>query len=431
VVEERDSTNTLLASYVSGLFADEHLLRVDGEGNAVWYVADEQFNVVALTDGAGAVLERYEYGDYGEPFVTDASGDYRGSSYHGNAYMFTGRRWEPEIGFYFYRARYYDPYTGRFVSRDPIGIWGDPAGLGNGYAYAGNNPWTFVDPTGLAAKQVYGKMDFSRPFAPGFMAAQGLQQWNAERRDYWLRSVDADPRLRNQLWASAWMTSNDFGTGALADMMMFGSDYGSLEERMRGKGPLAAYWEIQKTQFSEGTRALSWAGAVGSGVSTLNGAAPRLMNTSIKVDTLGTLRSTGSNGASIRIKIDVPPANSTGGPPGTVYRQLSAEDRAALDAGESLQPRGEGGTILDHVRAKATGHISASETMEGTARFNGGNGLVAIDVQQATAGGTRFISHGEVLDGVANYPKQVMKAAEAREVLFEGGIPASAVTFLE
>jgi len=39
--------------------------------------------------------------------------------------------------------------AGRFTSRDTIGIWGDPQGVGNGLAYVGNNPWKWFDPLGL------------------------------------------------------------------------------------------------------------------------------------------------------------------------------------------------------------------------------------------------------------------------------------------
>ena len=38
-----------------------------------------------------------------------------------NPYLFTGRRWEPEVGLYQYRHRYYKPEWGRFVQRDPMG----------------------------------------------------------------------------------------------------------------------------------------------------------------------------------------------------------------------------------------------------------------------------------------------------------------------
>jgi len=60
-------------------------------------------------------------------------------------YTFTGREWEGETGLYYYRARYYDPSLGRFLSEDPIGL----AGGINLYAYVGGNPVNWVDPTGL------------------------------------------------------------------------------------------------------------------------------------------------------------------------------------------------------------------------------------------------------------------------------------------
>ena len=61
------------------------------------------------------------------------------------AFRYTGQRHDPETGLYYFRARYYDPLTGRFISPDPIG-YGD--GL-NMYAYVGNDPVNFIDVTGL------------------------------------------------------------------------------------------------------------------------------------------------------------------------------------------------------------------------------------------------------------------------------------------
>ena len=114
-----------------------------------------------------------------------------------------------------------------------------------------------------------------------------------------------------------------------------------------------------------------------------------------------------------------------------VYRELSAADRIALDAGQPLMPKGTGGSILDHVRGQPTGHISVSETAAGTARFTGGNGLVGIDINAATAGGARYIPHPEVIEGVGGRVKQVQKVLESQEALFEGPIPAGAVRHIK
>jgi len=62
-----------------------------------------------------------------------------------NPFQYTGRQFESETGLYYYRARYYDPTTGRFLSEDPIGFKG---GI-NHYSYVDNRPLNFTDPFGL------------------------------------------------------------------------------------------------------------------------------------------------------------------------------------------------------------------------------------------------------------------------------------------
>jgi len=58
--------------------------------------------------------------------------------------MFTGRRFDIEIGLYYNRARYYDPFMGRFLQMDPTGY---SDGM-NVYLYCMNNPLNLVDPSG-------------------------------------------------------------------------------------------------------------------------------------------------------------------------------------------------------------------------------------------------------------------------------------------
>jgi RHS repeat-associated protein len=103
--------------------------------------------VLAAADRDGLVLERYSYDDFGRPETrTETYG--AGFPAGRNAHLFTGRRWDTTSGLYDYRTRWYDPSPGRFISRDTIGIWGDPANLGNPYTYVANNPATWVDPWG-------------------------------------------------------------------------------------------------------------------------------------------------------------------------------------------------------------------------------------------------------------------------------------------
>jgi len=61
-------------------------------------------------------------------------------------YGYTGREIDVESGFNYYRARYYSPEIGRFISEDPIGFEGGTANL---YGYVDNNPFNFIDPLGL------------------------------------------------------------------------------------------------------------------------------------------------------------------------------------------------------------------------------------------------------------------------------------------
>jgi len=70
---------------------------------------------------------------------------FKKSRYH---FTYTGREWDKETGLYYYRARYYDPMEGRFISKDPILFAGGDVNL---YGYVQNNAINYYDPSGLAA----------------------------------------------------------------------------------------------------------------------------------------------------------------------------------------------------------------------------------------------------------------------------------------
>jgi RHS repeat-associated protein len=78
--------------------------------------------VAFVLDVNGNGIERYTYDAFGKPTITDWNGNGRTSSAIGNRFMFQGREYFREIGLYDYRHRFYDPYVGRFIQTDPMGL---------------------------------------------------------------------------------------------------------------------------------------------------------------------------------------------------------------------------------------------------------------------------------------------------------------------
>jgi len=104
---------------------------------------DHLNSVTAQTGHNGTVEETTTYDAFGSPSLTLLG--------TGNDLLYTGREYDRETNLYYYRARYYDPEIGRFISEDPLGF---KAGV-NFYAYVGNNPVNFNDPSGLEPGDVY------------------------------------------------------------------------------------------------------------------------------------------------------------------------------------------------------------------------------------------------------------------------------------
>jgi RHS repeat-associated protein len=134
-VQEQDGTQ-VVAAQLTGLGIDECLGRTDAAGTR-YLLPDALGSTLALTDPAGAVQTEYTYAPFG---ATTASGP--SSS---NPHQFTGRE-NDGTGLYYYRARYYSPTLGRFVSEDPIEFL---AGDLNLYVYVASSPLAQSDPLGL------------------------------------------------------------------------------------------------------------------------------------------------------------------------------------------------------------------------------------------------------------------------------------------
>jgi RHS repeat-associated protein len=130
-------------SYLYGPNIDEPLA-AESDHRSRYYHADGLGSIVALSDRHGTVVQEYDYDSFGTPNQRGENTD--------QPFAYTGREWDRETGLYYYRARYYDPRIGRFISKDPISFAGGDVNL---YGYVQNNPVNAVDPLGLYGSNVH------------------------------------------------------------------------------------------------------------------------------------------------------------------------------------------------------------------------------------------------------------------------------------
>ena len=151
VIEEYNGSGGTIAYYTYGDDIDERITMHRGSID-YYYHPNRLGSVYSLSNGTGGVLKRYSYTPYGSVTTSDSAYGSSGTvSTVGNPYLFTGREFDPESGFYNYRARTYDPVQGRFKQLDPVGLdFG--ANVGNGMAVNANR-----------AQHDEGSVYFSRP----------------------------------------------------------------------------------------------------------------------------------------------------------------------------------------------------------------------------------------------------------------------------
>jgi RHS repeat-associated protein len=137
---ETNSSGNIIAYYI--IHGPQIVGRIGTDGSQRYYHTDHIGNIVALTNESQTVTDRYVYTPFGE-----ISG-HEGTTANPFTYVGGLGVMAEADGLYFMRARFYDPASGRFLSKDPFG--GDvalPVSL-HKYLYAGNIPLSFIDPTG-------------------------------------------------------------------------------------------------------------------------------------------------------------------------------------------------------------------------------------------------------------------------------------------
>jgi RHS repeat-associated protein len=197
-----DGSGNVLRSYVHGPGTDEPLAWYEASaGWAVRYLhANHQGSIVALADASGNPVA-ISYDEYGIP----------GAGNQGR-FQYTGQAWIPELGLYYYKARFYSPTLGRFLQSDPIGYVGSI----NVYAYVGNDPINLSDPEGEAPTRggpVTWVAQNSRYSNPLTNASAVRWQARLQRRDSNFRALASisNPGRRYRSDAEAYCLSGAYG----------------------------------------------------------------------------------------------------------------------------------------------------------------------------------------------------------------------------
>jgi len=133
VIEERDSDGNTISRII---WSEELPSSYIYKDKVYQYVCNSHGDVVALLDEAGTKVNTYKYDIWGQLIESNETIP--------NAIRYNHEYYDEESGFYYLRGRYYDPSVRRFTTPDPAedGI--------NWYAYCGNNPLDYIDPSGYA-----------------------------------------------------------------------------------------------------------------------------------------------------------------------------------------------------------------------------------------------------------------------------------------
>jgi RHS repeat-associated protein len=126
--------------------ADGSILSMNYLGDEYFYIKNLQGDIIEVVDASGTTVAKYRYDAWGNIVYQWDSG--LGIA-NANPYRYRSYRFDSGTGLYYLNARYYDPSIGRFISADSINYLDPSSGQGlNLYAYCGNNPVMYTDPSG-------------------------------------------------------------------------------------------------------------------------------------------------------------------------------------------------------------------------------------------------------------------------------------------
>lgn len=143
LLQERDATG-VAAHYTRGaggsVINSYHQVILDNESPPLYYHVDGLGSTVGVTNRAGVVRGRYAYTAFGESRATS------GTTLPPFRYL--GNQVHEVSGLYDFKARWYSPSLGRFLTKDPVQALGGMTQAAHPYAYGLNNPYVYADPDG-------------------------------------------------------------------------------------------------------------------------------------------------------------------------------------------------------------------------------------------------------------------------------------------
>ncbi len=148
VIAECDAQGNIIDEFIYG---HNKVGRVT-DNKITYHYEDVIASVNIVADSKGNITQENENDPFGNVIYKEGSDK--------NDYTFAGKE-KDESGLFYFVARYYDPTTGRFISKDAMRGFVEYPISQNAYIYVANNPLRYIDPTGNSAEDL--GVSFNRP----------------------------------------------------------------------------------------------------------------------------------------------------------------------------------------------------------------------------------------------------------------------------